>query len=465
MGQAVDFRRLRTTISSVTFEIADRDLVITELIKSLQDASDASPSTKTPMLNQPITVLMGFTDIRESDFTTWVGNIDNYGWTGTGWSFSARDTQRFTQQKIFKSERTTLDGSINSSVTTIDLTDATNFSAGDYIRIDDEVILLGTKSVNQFTGCTRAQHSTTAVSHTDLTDVFERQVISGHPLDILEEDIWTTELGISSDLIDSDEIADIQDHWLVGWEFLFYLDDPDGVDAQKFTESDLFGPTGCFLRVKQDGVLSVGIIRVPFPDESTLTANESTLTNVRLGRIQRDMVNRLTLEYDYDEITGKYTSTTVFIDNTSVTQQGKTNEERLKFKGVRTALDAETILGKTAERLFRQFGSATPDLQATMSMKNRLQEVGDVVEITHSHIPDISSGTLGLTDEQMALAKIGVDFSSGNLSVTFSYTGLTKGDGDYRRIAPDTVVDDWPDASSTDQGKYIFVDHFDIAPG
>ena len=153
MGQAVDLRRLRTTISAISFELADRDQVITALIKSLQDASDASPSTKTPMLNQPITLLMGFIDIDESQFTTWVANIDDYGWTGTGWSFKARDKQRFTQQKIFKSELTTLDGGINDSVTTLTLTSGSGFSEGTYIRIDDEVILLGDDSgTPTFTG-------------------------------------------------------------------------------------------------------------------------------------------------------------------------------------------------------------------------------------------------------------------------------------------------------------------------
>ncbi|MCK5612279.1 hypothetical protein KAR91_60970, partial [Candidatus Pacearchaeota archaeon] len=317
---------------------------------------------------------------------------------------------------------------------------------------------------NQFTGCTRGQHSTTEASHSDDADVFERQVISGHPLDILENDIWGTELGISSSLIDSDEIQEIIDHWLTGWQFLFYFDNPDGVDAQKFTESDLFAPTGCFLKVKQDGVLSVGIIRIPFPDETTLTADESSLTDVKLGRVERGMVNRLTIHYDYDEIAGTYGQRIVFIDETSDLQQGKTNEETLKFRGVRTSLDAATILGRTAERLFRQFGTSTPGISGTMSMTKRLYEVGDVVEITHSHIPNIADGDIGLTDEQMAMASIGVDFSSGNLSVKFSYTGLTKGDGDYKRIGP-VGMNDWGSATSEQQIQYAFVGHADIAPG
>ncbi len=64
---------------------------------------------------------------------------------------------------------TTLDGAINSSVTSITLTDASLFSSAgtNFIIIDDEEISYTGISSNTLTGCTRGVAGTTAASHSD----------------------------------------------------------------------------------------------------------------------------------------------------------------------------------------------------------------------------------------------------------------------------------------------------------
>lgn len=60
-----------------------------------------------------------------------------------------------------------LDGAIDASQTTLTMLDASSFSDGDIIKIDDEYILLGTKAVETFSGCTRAYNNSTGASHLD----------------------------------------------------------------------------------------------------------------------------------------------------------------------------------------------------------------------------------------------------------------------------------------------------------
>jgi hypothetical protein len=67
---------------------------------------------------------------------------------------------------------TTLTGNINSSVTSIAVTDASGFSVPCLIVIDTEVIRASGKSGDTFTGCTRGFSGSTAVSHTAATGVF-----------------------------------------------------------------------------------------------------------------------------------------------------------------------------------------------------------------------------------------------------------------------------------------------------
>jgi hypothetical protein len=78
-----------------------------------------------------------------------------------------------TQVTPYTGALTTLNGSINNSVTSIVLTDASSFPASGTILIDSEKITYTAKSTNTLTGCVRGALSTTAVSHTNTTAVNE----------------------------------------------------------------------------------------------------------------------------------------------------------------------------------------------------------------------------------------------------------------------------------------------------
>ena len=67
---------------------------------------------------------------------------------------------------------TTLNGAINSSVTSIVLTSATGFPATGSIFIDSECITYTGISTNTLTGCTRGTNGTTAASHITLAAVY-----------------------------------------------------------------------------------------------------------------------------------------------------------------------------------------------------------------------------------------------------------------------------------------------------
>jgi hypothetical protein len=72
-----------------------------------------------------------------------------------------------------------LASTINSSVTTIPLVDATGFPATGLILIDAELITYSGISTNDLTGCTRAVNGTTAAAHTGGTTVYDAATFSG----------------------------------------------------------------------------------------------------------------------------------------------------------------------------------------------------------------------------------------------------------------------------------------------
>ena len=96
----------------------------------------------------------------------------------------------------------TLNGTINNSVNTIAVTDASDYPNSGTIQIDNELIDYTGKSTNNLTGCSRGQHGTSASSHTSgarLDSVrwaIDQKQVSGNRIMDLAKDYQGTTLSI-----------------------------------------------------------------------------------------------------------------------------------------------------------------------------------------------------------------------------------------------------------------------------
>jgi hypothetical protein len=83
--------------------------------------------------------------------------------------FDETDNTEFNfldSQLSYAGATTTLNTTINTSVTSVILTSATSFTTTGTVKIDNELITYTGISTNTLTGCTRGTNSTTAASHT-----------------------------------------------------------------------------------------------------------------------------------------------------------------------------------------------------------------------------------------------------------------------------------------------------------
>ena len=91
---------------------------------------------------------------------------------------------------------TTLNGSINNTVTTIACDDITDFASAGYFIIGEEIVIYSGQSSNSFTGCTRGSLGSSASAHTDGAALYAGPV--GRMWDQFSEEIKAieTELGV-----------------------------------------------------------------------------------------------------------------------------------------------------------------------------------------------------------------------------------------------------------------------------
>lgn len=108
---------------------------------------------------------------------------------GTGQSLRAANVDMLQPRVTELNEQTTLNGALTNVATTIVLTDATvgvGFNQGDLAFLVDangtgELVLLGARATNTFTGCTRGVEGTPAVSHLSGIKVFRLTKVAHDP--------------------------------------------------------------------------------------------------------------------------------------------------------------------------------------------------------------------------------------------------------------------------------------------
>jgi len=468
ISQKIDFKKKVTTISGFSFTVLDKGQFVTDFIYDLNTDAESTPATKTPALNHKITLMVGFADINEADFLDIIGYVDKIQYNGVSWEFTCRDSQRLTKQRAWKAYQTTGAEAMDNSEVGYLVADGSGFSVGDYLRVDDEIMKINVIVSNLLT-VTRGALETTAATHNNEAQITQVHLISGHPMDILVTDLWQTELGIAAGDIETGSITDIKSHWLPSVAFEFLISEPGGVDAKKWEEEQILTPTDTYVKIRGDGTLSVGINKVPFPDEGTTTIDEDKLIDMGLGRLDREMVNEIEAHYNYNLITGAYESKTLFVKSDSINQFGKTNTLTWKLRGVRTtalvdsaALNASSIITRAANRYFAMLGYSTPPVSGNMSFQNFLWEVGDNIGFSHTKLPDISDGTAGISSTQVVISQAKPNYQAGNIGVTFRQTGLVVKE-EYAKIG--SQVNDYGSATANEK-LYGYIGSYDfIAPG
>jgi hypothetical protein len=166
------------SVSSMQLGFIDTGGAISELISPSLVVDD--------MLGRGVEVFFGFNNVGFPDdfFRLHLGIIDEIT-AGQGFvQLNVAHPEQLKRQQIFVKGETVLPSSINSSTTSITVTDASQFlvrvlgpdstfDAGfeSYIKIDDELIRYTGISGNTFTGCTRGQFGTIAVAHDEESGV------------------------------------------------------------------------------------------------------------------------------------------------------------------------------------------------------------------------------------------------------------------------------------------------------
>ncbi len=250
-----------------------------------------------------------------------------------------------------------------------------------------------------------------------------------HPMDLLrdfiEGDKEKASLGSQLVVVNDAELDAAKTTLGTGLKFKFLLD--EAINAKAFAEKELYLAVAGYPRENAAGELGIKL----YQDAADVTivgtiADKDIIVWPHWLRNAEKIVNFVTVRYDYQPLTKDYTSTFEYRDESLISLYGE-RPLIIESKGIRSQYDqtvpvALTWFGDTldflldmTQRQVARFGGRAPVFSVTTVLTKQLLNIGDVVEVSFSQVPDIDTGELGVTYKKCEIAAMKHDYISNTI--------------------------------------------------
>jgi hypothetical protein len=374
----------RASIGGTTFTLQDNNNEITTLL-----STDASYFHR-----KKTTVKAGYEGMDETDFLDimvgWITDI-KLSKDGLAYIFSITDPIKWMQRKIFR-------GAEDSTVTL----------GGNLINIMLQVLTS--------TGAgTNGDYDTLAAANG---------------------------LGIDTDFINVTSIEAVRDDWFPGPAYRFSFSIDARIQAKSWLEKEIFKILNVYPVIDADGRFNIKPHKPPLP--ATVTVQTFDEDNI-IGLPSYDfnlsgLINEVECHYDWDSVDKEFDTQDFYIDATSINARGPgKNVLKLESKGITTALGGFNIFERRKKAIFQRYSNPPPPkINMKTFFSGWLTEVGDIVPISHSLLPDIENGTRGITSMRMEVINRTIDWVRGIVSLELMATAFAK--DPYCQISPSMTV-------------------------
>ena len=217
--------------------------------------------------------------------------------------------------------------------------------------------------------------------------------------------------------------------------FEFWL--TDSFNAKQFLETEVFKAAGLYQVVLASGQLSLRSMRPPMAGAAPVfTFTESNL--LTFPEWDRQPVVNAAV-WSFDKTGSGYGNYNTYLQATSISQYGQGQQFALQSSGLRSYLGAFAFTAWMTGELFRRFGGLAPGIKGgapLLKVRAMLMSlpvwVGDYVALTHTKMPDITTGALGVTNRIYEVIDRQPDYASGSMEYQLLDTGQTGAPAAYQ---------------------------------
>ena len=407
---AIDLLQGTRDVQEIEFELLDIGSEITNMIST--EATGAPVST---MVNRKVRLYGGYRDLDESDYAIlFVGRVSGVRKNPemNGWIFRASDNSYL------------LDGEIMSNATSTTPTTLRGNPFNLYWAI-----LTGTFS--------------TSDPDFPLDAVSTAGPSSSAP----------TGLGIATALINEDQIKDERDKWHPDAVANVTFNDP--VSARTELEQEFFRIWQGFAAISGEGKLGVRLHRDNMPASSAVevTQAEHIVRTESYERLYSTHLNAFVYKEESTKGSGTFDTITYNTAKAEDTADQSSTEETITYtaesRWLDTAYDGQDEAEQLSDYLRARYINTPGALQILVNFQRLNVEVGDSIAVTHNALPDLLTGTRGVTGRLYYVVGIEPDFDLGLIRLTCIDLGFRRSGVIGEASQPDY-------GSATDEQKNTF---------
>jgi len=425
----VDPFAANTTINTYSFKLIDKALKVTSLfngnLKFFQ--------------SQRVRIWIGrsFVGMPFSDYLplpdTFVSAVTR---DGAAYNFSSKEAKDRLNRAAFNLSNK-LEVDILAATTQIDaVNDLSTFPTSGLVKIEDEFLSYTgiDTTFNRLTGCVRGEKNSIPVDHQAGATIYLVTEVVGNPVDILLKvltssgggsvyDVLPDGAAIDQSLINITQFEALRNEFFAGqsYNLLFY-----GVPSiQKLLEQEILFANDLRIITDKSSKISLAILnrnlfndQMPIIDETSIK-----LASTRYTVDDSEIINSVSIEYDYSEGTKKFLKLYTAEDADSIAEFGRRDPLELSLKGVKASMNGEMIVGDIAQRFLARFSYPRPQINFTSQMDKSLVNLADKVQLSSSEIPsDIGGLTFAETVEVL---ERGINYKTGDVTFKVGFTSFT----------------------------------------
>ena len=257
--------------------------------------------------------------------------------------------------------------------------------------------------------------------------------------------------GISADLFDIDAIESVRDEWR-GWADCSY----DFRESQESLLAFFFEVCLSFALVPI--VTGAGLLSVRAPEEALypgISPSDLGASNIVAASLpnyspnSERIRNQVRVLYNYDAGTEEYGADTGddYSLADSIARYGL-RELVIRARGITSSAVAAAV----AKAHFYRIGNGSPPVDLTCFMSQQARQLGELVTLTSSLIPDLDGGSYSISGKLAEIETRGFSPHNPETRLTVGVTSYRR--GNYRRIGPSGLADY---DSQTDYQKATYV--------
>lgn len=431
---SIDIRRVTTTIATYSFRMVDKDEIISQII-----AGNAGSVNR-----QTVKIWLGRSNLtgipaNDMDFADYLAipdtKIEQVTHTDNSYYFKTTQEIERINRPIYTQKTALAVDVLDGTTIFISRDSIDDFPAQGYLKVGDEFVSYFSKNdaLKRFIGVVRGEFNSIPIEHKSNTEVFLVERVVDHPIDIILKilvsggggsayDVLQSGLAIDQSLIDITAMEELRDTLLFGREYSLTLYDIDS--ALKYIEDEILQPNNLRFTTSPAAKITVAALdKAVFVDDDDILTEDSITKFPSWVVDNKNVVNRIIINWDFDEGRNQFGQRTDRKDSTSIALYGEQKPLEYSFKGIQLASGGTALVEDYIQRILARLSVPNPEISVSTQVNRSLQKIGDLIAMESSKIP-ADDGTLNFAGDLETIQQ-GYNAKTGDVTMKLAFTSFT----------------------------------------